>query len=51
MCLLCFTYMGFDIPEDDILYSHRRENLKPYMKHEAWSNSPRVCCLCERQTK
>jgi hypothetical protein len=23
--------LGFYIPEDDILYSHRRENLKPYM--------------------
>jgi hypothetical protein len=23
--------MGFYIPEDDILYSHRRENLKSYI--------------------
>jgi hypothetical protein len=23
--------LGFDIPEADILHSHRRENLKPYI--------------------
>jgi hypothetical protein len=23
--------LGFDIPEDDILHSHRRENPKPYI--------------------
>jgi hypothetical protein len=23
--------LGFYIPQDDILHSHRRENLKPYM--------------------
>jgi hypothetical protein len=23
--------LGFYIPEDDVLHSHRRENLKPYM--------------------
>jgi hypothetical protein len=26
--------LGFYIPVDDILHSHRRENLKPYMKNQ-----------------
>jgi hypothetical protein len=28
--------MGFYIPEDDILHSHRRENLKSYISLEAY---------------
>jgi hypothetical protein len=28
--------LGFYIPEDDILHSHCRENLKPYMALTGW---------------
>jgi hypothetical protein len=31
--------MGFYIPEDTILYSHRRENLKSYMALTDWLGS------------
>jgi hypothetical protein len=30
--------LGFYIPEDDILHSHRRENLKSYIPESAWKN-------------
>jgi hypothetical protein len=31
----CVRYeLGFYIPEDDILHSHRRENLKSYINQE-----------------
>jgi hypothetical protein len=29
--------MGFYIPEDAILHSHRRENLKPYTALTGWT--------------
>jgi hypothetical protein len=29
--------LGFYIPEDDILHSHRRENLKSYMALTGWT--------------
>jgi hypothetical protein len=29
--------MGFHIPEDDILHSHRRENLKSYIALTGWA--------------
>jgi hypothetical protein len=29
--------MGFYIPEDDILLSHRRENLKSYTELTGWA--------------
>jgi hypothetical protein len=29
--------LGFYIPEDDILHSHRRENLKSYIALTGWS--------------
>jgi hypothetical protein len=29
--------LGFYIPEDDILHSHRRENLKSYIALSGWS--------------
>jgi hypothetical protein len=29
--------LGFYIPEDDILHSHCRENLKPYMALTGWT--------------
>jgi hypothetical protein len=29
--------LGFYIPEDDILHSHRRENLKPYIALTGWT--------------
>jgi hypothetical protein len=34
--------LGFYIPEDGILHSHRRENLKSY----TFRNSPEVCFVC-----
>jgi hypothetical protein len=36
--------LGFYIPEDDILHSHRRENLKSY-------NRGVFCCFCPKQMK
>jgi hypothetical protein len=30
--------MGFYIPEDDILHSHRRENLKSYITLTGWTS-------------
>jgi hypothetical protein len=30
--------LGFYIPEDDILHSHRRESLKSYMNHIVTAN-------------
>jgi hypothetical protein len=29
--------LGFDIPEDGILHSHRRENLKSYIALTGWT--------------
>jgi hypothetical protein len=29
--------LGFYIPEDDILYSHRRDNLKSYITLTGWT--------------
>jgi hypothetical protein len=29
--------LGFNIPEDDILHIHRRENLKSYIALTGWS--------------
>jgi hypothetical protein len=29
--------MGFYIPEDGVLHSHRRENLKPYIALTGWA--------------
>jgi hypothetical protein len=29
--------LGFHIPEDDILHSHRRENLKSYIALTGWT--------------
>jgi hypothetical protein len=29
--------LGFYIPEDDILHSHHRENLKPYIALTGWT--------------
>jgi hypothetical protein len=29
--------LGFCIPEDDILHSHRRENLKSYIALTGWT--------------
>jgi hypothetical protein len=29
--------LGFYIPEDDILHSHRRENLKCYIELTGWT--------------
>jgi hypothetical protein len=29
--------LGFHIPEDDILHSHRRENLKSYVALSGWT--------------
>jgi hypothetical protein len=29
--------LGFSIPEDDILHSHRRENLKSYIALTGWT--------------
>jgi hypothetical protein len=29
--------LGFYIPEDDILHSHRRENLKSYIELTGWA--------------
>jgi hypothetical protein len=29
--------LGFYIPEDDILHSDRRENLKPYIALTGWA--------------
>jgi hypothetical protein len=29
--------LGFYIPEDDILHSHRRENLKSYIALASWT--------------
>jgi hypothetical protein len=34
--------LGFYIPEDDILHSHRRENFKSYMSLPGWTLS-RIC--------
>jgi hypothetical protein len=28
-----------NIPEDDIVHSHRRENLKSYMKGDVWKQA------------
>jgi hypothetical protein len=29
--------LGFYIPEDDVLHSHRRENLKSYIALTGWT--------------
>jgi hypothetical protein len=34
--------MGFCIPEDDILHSHRRENLKTYIALTGWALYRRI---------
>jgi hypothetical protein len=33
--------LGFNIPEDDILHSHSRENLKSYIALTGWTLQPR----------
>jgi hypothetical protein len=37
--------LGFYIPEDDILYSHRRENLRSYIALTIWLCSGDVMCF------
>jgi hypothetical protein len=36
--------LGFHIPEDDILHSHCRENLKPYVAKQISENSGSAYC-------
>jgi hypothetical protein len=36
-----------NIPEDAILHSHRRENLKPYIIAFRWRSAERIIQLCE----
>jgi hypothetical protein len=39
--------LGFYIPEDDILHSHRRENLKSY-KSKEFVSYPCICIVSVR---
>jgi hypothetical protein len=44
--------LGFYIPEDDILHSHRRENLKSYMfKIKSYGTSVYHCCLMDSELR
>jgi hypothetical protein len=40
--------LGFYIPEDDILHTHRRENLKSYLELTGWSMYQRCNMSPER---
>jgi hypothetical protein len=42
--------LGFYIPEDDILHSHRRENLKSYIALTSWTLAETKCVCCEIRT-
>jgi hypothetical protein len=35
--------LGFYIPEDDILHSHSRENLKSYIALSGWTLAEKQC--------
>jgi hypothetical protein len=37
--------LGFYIPEDDILHSHRRENLKSYKVKRVWPETKIIYVL------
>jgi hypothetical protein len=42
--------LGFYIPEDGILHSHRRENLKSYVTLTGWALQRRNNVSCELRT-